>query len=100
MFENTKAVIRVEECFLEDAEPDREEHACKVLFCDPDQDDIKMLLFEDDVTVISLDSVYLCRIDTEDDGPVYCRITFYKRFLNKLGCVICARIGSGFTKKI
>ena len=99
MFENERAVIKVEECYLEGSEPDRGDHRCKVLFCDPNQDDIKLLLYEDDITVISLDSIYLCRIDCED-GPIYCRVTFYKRFLDKLGCVICARIGSGFSKKI
>ena len=48
----------------------------------------------------SLDSIYLCRIDPEGEDPLYCSITFYKRFLNKLGSVICARIIDGFTKKV
>lgn len=99
MFENDKAVIRVEECFLEGGDPDMRDHDCKVLTCSPEEDDIKLLLYEDDITVISLDCIYLCHIDSEE-GPVYSRITFYKRFLNKLGCVICARINSGFTKKV
>lgn len=83
MFENDKAVIRVEECFLEGGDPDMRDHDCKVLTCSPEEDDIKLLLYEDDITVISLDCIYLCRIDSEE-GPVYSRITFYKRFLNKL----------------
>ena len=99
MFENDKAVIRVEECFLEGGDPDMRDHDCKVLTCSPEEDDIKLLLYEDDITVISLDCIYLCRIDSEE-GPVYSRITFYKRFLNKLGYVICARINSGFKKKV
>ena len=99
MYEDKTAVIRVEECFLEGAQPDLSEHVCTVLACDPEQDMIRLLLNEDDVTIISLDCIYLCRIDTEE-GPVYCRITFYKRYLDRRGCVICAQIGSGFSKKI
>ncbi len=100
MFENDHAVISVSECYLEGGSPDMSEHQCSVLTCDPEQDDIKLLLHEEMITIISLDSIYLCRIDQKDGDPLYCRITFYKRFLNKLGCVICARIIDGFTKKI
>ena len=97
MFENEKAVIKVDECYLEGASPNMAEHMCTVLTCEPEEDNIKLLLNENDVTIISLDSIYECRIGEEE--PLYCRITFYKRFLNKLGCVICARIIDGFTKK-
>ncbi len=100
MFENANAVIRVSECYLEGASPDMSELRCSVLSCNPEQDDIKLLLNDGLITAISLDSIYLCRIDPEGEDPLYCSITFYKRFLNKLGSVICARIIDGFTKKV
>ncbi len=100
MFENANAVIQVSECYLEGASPDMSEHRCSVLSCNPEKADIKLLLHEEMITVISLDSIYLCRIEPEGEEPQFCSITFYKRFLNKLGCVICARIIDGFTKKV
>ncbi len=97
MYEEMPAAIRIKECYLEGAHPDMSEHACRVLACEPYEDEITLLLLDDAITSISLDSIYQCRIGEED--PVYAMLTFYRRYLDKQGHVICARINDGFTKK-
>ena len=98
MFEEAKAVIKVQECYLEGAEPDMAEHDCRIIMCDPERDAIKLVLEEDDLTKISLDSIYTCRIRQEED--LYCSIVIRERYLDERGCVLCARICDGFTKKM
>ncbi len=97
MYEEMPASIRVKECYLEGAHPDMSEHACRVLSCEPTEDDITLLLLDAELSAISLDSIYHCRIGEEE--PVYATLTFYRRYLDKQGHVICARINDGFTKK-
>lgn len=97
MYEDMPATIRVTECFLEGAQPDMSEHSCRVISCEPKDDELTLLLLDDAITVISLDSIYQCRIGEED--PVYASLTVYKRYLDQQGHVLCARIKDGFTKK-
>lgn len=97
MYEDMPVKIAVTECYLEGAEPDMSEHACRVIECRPYEDELKLLLLDGELTSISLDSLYSCVIGEED--PVYATITFYKRYFDEQGHVICARIKDGFTKK-
>ncbi len=77
---------------------DDEVYSCKVIRYIPEKESIYLLTGTTELSVFSLDALYECSIQTEDEILV-CQGALKERYISKLGKVVVFQIKNGFYKK-
>ena len=95
MYEGSTAVLKMLHVYLEGEVMDEEEYNCRITGYDPDREYMYMTLEDGDLTRISLDAEYDCRIEPED---ISCQGTVKERFFDKGGSRIIFSVENGFYK--
>lgn len=95
MYEGDTAVLKMLRIFLEGELMDETEYLCRITKYDTDREYMTMTLLEGDLTQISLDAEYDCRIQPED---ICCQGTVVERFFDREGGRLIFSVENGFYK--
>lgn len=97
VFEGCPVELWMEQILLEDEEIEERTHYCKVMEYDEMKEQLTMMLRGEEVSVISLDVIYGCKIM---DGERYakCQGRVLERYLSKQGNMIVFQVEDGFYK--
>lgn len=95
MYEGSTSVLKMVHPYLEGEPMDEAKYICRITGYDPDTEYMYMTLAEGDLTEISLDAEYECRIQPEG---IRCRGTVKERFFDKEGSRLVFFVENGFYK--
>lgn len=97
VFDGCPVELCMKQILLENEEIDDRIHYCKVMEYDEMKEQLKMMLRGEEVSVISLDAIYDCKIM---DGESYakCQGRVSERYLNKQGNMLIFQVEDGFYK--
>ena len=98
-YEGCTAKLRMDRVILEDSFFDETEYLCKIIAYDEEEETLYLTSEEAELTSYSLDSIYECSID-DQDNPVICKGILKDRYWNKAGKVMKLKIQNGFYKKV
>lgn len=97
MYEKCTAHLKMLRMILEDGRFEEAESTCCAITYNQEKECIYLLVEDTALPNLSLDAVYECRIDTEDE-PVYCKGRIIERYCNSLGKNAVMRVRNGFYK--
>lgn len=95
MYEGSTAILKMLHVYLEGELMDENEYRCRITEYDPEREYMYMTLEEGDLTGISLDAEYDCRICEED---VSCQGAVRERYFDKEGSRLVFSVENGFYK--
>ena len=95
MYEGSTAILKMLHVYLEGELMDENEYRCRITEYDPEREYMYMTLEEGDLTGISLDAEYDCRICEED---VSCQGSVRERYFDKEGRRLVFSVENGFYK--
>ena len=104
VMKNNKKEVQYRECLvqlrmlrpiLRDSVVDNNSYACKVIGYFPEEDIIYLLTGKTEITSFSLDGLYECCIQTEDE-EIVCQGMIRERYWCKLGRVVVFSLCNGF----
>jgi len=95
MYDGDKAVISMIQCFKEGMEIDNRTYKCTVIEYQKEKEQVHLLMSSGNITDISLDGVYECRIQTLQ-GEAVCTGTIKERYENRAGMIMIFQIINGF----
>ncbi len=98
-YKGCMAKLRMDRVILEDSFFDETEYLCKIIAYDEEEETLYLTSEEAELTSYSLDSIYECSID-DQDNPVICKGILKDRYWNKAGKVMKLKIQNGFYKKV
>lgn len=96
MYEGCSVELKMIHMFLEGEDEDRHIYPCRVIGYDKEKECLNLTLEEGDITCISLDAEYDCRILAGE--PVSCQGRVSERFIDKNGKQLIFCIENGFYK--
>ena len=97
MKRGTDAKIKMKKNLCKDVAMDQKVYFCKVLSYDAKQECIYLVLENDELTALSLDGIYECRIH-EAERDVFCTGRIRERYHSEAGKILKFEIENGFYK--
>ena len=95
MYDGDKAVLSMIQCQEEDREIDGTVYKCAVIEYQKELEQVHLLMRTGELTDISLDAVYECRIQTIQ-GEAVCSGRIKERYENRAGMILILQIVNGF----
>ena len=93
----SKAKLKMKKVILDGGVYDDTVYACEMLKYDAENDCIYLVLKEDAIENISLDSIYECTIYQGKEG-LKCEGKVCERYCNQEGEILCFQVQKGFYK--
>ncbi len=98
MYDGDKAAIVMEKCLKEGMELDTTLYKCTVIEYQKETEQIHLLMETGQMTGISLDAIYECRMETLT-GEVQCVGKIVDRYGNHAGKIIVFQVLNGFYER-
>lgn len=95
MYDGDKAVLSMIQCQEEGREIDGTVYKCAVIEYQKELEQVHLLMRTGELTDISLDAVYECRIQTLQ-GESVCTGMIKERYENRAGMILILQIVNGF----
>lgn len=95
MYDGDKAELSMIQYLKDDKEKDGTVYKCTVIEYHKELEQVHLLLRSGEVTDISLDAVYECRIQTLK-GESVCSGTIKERYGNRAGMILVLQVVNGF----
>ena len=99
MYEGCRADIRMSRMVLKEGRFDAKVHHCSIITYRPEEECIYLIAEDTDITEVSLDGNYECRI-SQSEGETACIGAIRERYWNKSGRVLKFQIKNGFYKNL
>ncbi len=96
MYEKCAARLRMTRVIVQNGYSDENIYNCEVITYNPEEESIYLLTGKHELSLFSLDGVYECIIEAEDE--LKCEGVIRERYSNKLGRIIVLYVRNGFYK--
>ena len=97
MYRDCPANLSMIRVILGDSNFDESVYTCKIIRYNPEKECIYLLTGKTELPVFSLDALYECNIQSENE-VIGCQGIIKERYVSKLGKVIVFEIRNGFYK--
>jgi len=95
MYDGDRAVISMIQYLKDDKEMDESVYRCTVIEYQKDLEQVHLLMSTGEITDISLDAIYECRIQTIK-GEAVCTGIVKERYNNRAGIILILQVANGF----
>ena len=98
MYEKCPASLRMKRVILQNGYFDETTYNCEIITYNPKEECIYLLTGKYELPLFSLDGVYACILETEEE--LKCEGVIRERYFNRLGNVVVFYVRNGFYKNL
>ena len=95
MYDGDRATLAMKHYLREEREMDTKVYSCTVIEYKKETEQVHLLMSDGELTDISLDAIYECRIKTIK-GEAVCSGMIKERYENRAGMILILQIANGF----